>query len=459
MRDDRIVVHLDTTLEHVDGFVGNFTSTLKTGDAEKQIKHGVTIIATGAKAYKPNEYLYGEDRRVLTHQELDRRFIEDDPELAKVQTAVFIQCVGSREPQRPYCSRVCCTHTMENAIQLKKRNPDMKVFVLYRDIRTYGERERLYQKAREMGVIFIRFGLENKPVVEAKEDGLAITVEDHVLHMPVTIKADMLALATAIQPHNNTKLGQQFKVSVNQDGFFLESHVKLAPSDFATDGVFLCGMAHYPKPIDEAIAQAQAASSRATTLLARQKISISGNVLLRQAGRLRRMRNLHRPMPLQRGKLHHRRSVGRTFPDQSDALQGLRTVHGVLSVGCDSAEGIRREPGHDSNRGGIVIMNTNTQVQKPDAPDATEAWEPKIVAFFCNWCTYGAADLAGRQPLAVSAELQSDSRALFRPDQPETDSPGIPQRRGRRVDFRLSPWRLPLHRRQPLRSATVHDVP
>ena len=278
MRDDRIAVHLDTTLEAVEGFVGNFVSTLKTGDAEKRIKHGVTIIATGAKAYKPSEYLYGEDRRVVTHQELDRRFIEDDPALAKAQTAVFIQCVGSREPQRPYCSRVCCTHTMENAIQLKKRNPDMKVFVLYRDIRTYGERERLYQKAREMGVIFIRFGLENKPVVVAQEDCLNITVEDHVLHMPVTIKADLLVLATAIEPHNNTRLGQQFKVSVNQDGFFLESHVKLAPSDFATDGVFLCGMVHYPKPIDEAVAQAQAASSRATTLLARQKISISGNV-------------------------------------------------------------------------------------------------------------------------------------------------------------------------------------
>ncbi len=278
MCDANIAVHLDTTLENVEGFVGNFVSTLKTGEASKRIEHGVAIIATGAKPHVPTEYLYGKDVRILTHQELDRRFIAKDAALAQLDSAAFIQCVGSREPGRPYCSRVCCTHTVQSALQLKTLNPEMKVYVLYRDIRTYGERERLYQKAREAGVIFIRFGLENKPVVAAGTDGLEITVTDHVLQRPVRIRAGLLTLATAIEPMENASLGQQFKVSVNHDGFFLESHVKLAPSDFATDGVFLCGMAHYPKPIDEAVAQAQAAASRATTLLARQKISISGNV-------------------------------------------------------------------------------------------------------------------------------------------------------------------------------------
>ncbi len=273
-----ITVHTGTALTHVDGFVGNFVSSLEKDGQTQRIKHGVAIIATGAKGYTPNEYLYGKDPRVLTHHELDARFIADDASLAKMKTAVFIQCVGSREPGHPYCSRVCCTHTVESAIRLKERNADMKVFVLYRDIRTYGERELLYTKARELGVIFIRYGLDGKPQVVAGDKGLEITVKDHILNRPVTITADLLTLATAIESYRDEKLAQMFKVPINEDGFFLEAHVKLGPSDFATDGVFLAGMAHYPKPVDEAVAQGQAAVSRATTLLARERVRISGNV-------------------------------------------------------------------------------------------------------------------------------------------------------------------------------------
>ncbi len=276
--DANIDVHTGTTLKEVDGFVGNFTSTLQKGDLTAQIKHGVAIIATGAKPFETTEYMYGKHAAVITHQDLDMKFMNEDPALDEMKSAVFIQCVGSREPERPYCSRVCCTHTVKSAIRLKEKNPELKVYVLYRDVRTYGERERLYQKARELGVIFIRFSVDNKPVVEEKDGVLTVTVEDHVLHRPLEISTDMLVLATAIVPYKDSALAQMFKVSMNGDGFFLESHVKLAPSDFATDGVFLCGMAHYPKPIDEAIAQAQAAASRATTLLARERIRISGQI-------------------------------------------------------------------------------------------------------------------------------------------------------------------------------------
>jgi heterodisulfide reductase subunit A len=276
--DRNIRVHLGAELTQVEGFVGNFKSTLQAGTLQGTIEHGIAVLATGCTEYKPEEYLYGKSPLVVTHQELDRRFINGDPSLKSVQTAVFIQCVGSREPQRPYCSRVCCTHSIESALHLKELNPAMEVYILNRDIRTYGERELLYRKAREAGVMFIRFSVSQKPKVSAGKEGLEIEVMDHVLQRPILIKADLLALASAIVPYRDEKLAQFFKVPLSEDGFFVEAHAKLGPSQFATDGVFLCGMAHYPKPIDESVAQAQAAASRAVTLLARKTIAVSGMV-------------------------------------------------------------------------------------------------------------------------------------------------------------------------------------
>jgi heterodisulfide reductase subunit A len=278
-RDLRIHVYLSTELTQVEGFVGNFKAQIKTKDGRtSHVEHGVAIIATGAEEYKPDEYLYGQDPRVVTHLELDQRFMTDDPSLKEIRTAVFIQCVGSREPERPYCSRVCCTHSMESALHLKRLNPEMEVIILYRDIRTYGEREYLYREARMAGVKFIRFSLDQKPKVSLDKDGLLIQVVDTILGRPILVQADLLALATAIIPYRDQKLAQFFKVPMNEDGFFVEAHAKLGPSEFATDGVFLCGMAHYPKPIDESVAQALAASSRAVTLLARKRFQVSGTV-------------------------------------------------------------------------------------------------------------------------------------------------------------------------------------
>ncbi|MDY6879676.1 MAG: FAD-dependent oxidoreductase, partial [Thermodesulfobacteriota bacterium] len=169
----KIQVHYSTEVAEVDGFVGNFKTRLKTKAGEETtLEHGIAIMATGGHEYRPSEYLYGQDPRVLTHLELDQRFVRDDPSLKEIRSAVFIQCVGSREPDRPYCSRVCCTHSVESALELKKRNPDMNVYVIYRDMRTYGEREDLFAQAREEGVIFFRYDPENKPKVNAGTDGL-----------------------------------------------------------------------------------------------------------------------------------------------------------------------------------------------------------------------------------------------------------------------------------------------
>ncbi|MHC1741761.1 MAG: FAD-dependent oxidoreductase [Syntrophobacteraceae bacterium] len=273
-----VTIHLSSRVESVDGFVGNFKTTIVNGDSSEVVEHGVAVVATGAHEWQPDVYAYGRDPRIVTHQELDRKFIAKDPSLKSVNSAVFIQCVGSREPERPYCSRVCCTHSVESALELKHINPEAQVFVLYRDLRSYGERELKYQEARKAGVVFIRFDLEDRPQVEAVDGGLAVHVTDHVLQRRITLTPDLISLATAIVPNETDALSQFFKVPVNEEGFFIEAHAKLRPVEFATDGVYLCGMAHYPKPLDESIAQAQAAASRAATILARETIQFSGTI-------------------------------------------------------------------------------------------------------------------------------------------------------------------------------------
>jgi len=265
-----ITVHCNTTLENVDGFVGNFKSTLKTDTTSFALEYGVAVLATGAKALVPTEYEYGNDDRIITSLDLDKMFKENDAKLDQLNSAVFIQCVGSRQPDRPYCSRVCCTHSVDNAIELKKRKPGIDVFILYRDIRTYGERELLYKKARELGVIFIRYDREQKPEVVLDKGKLLVKLNDHVLNQPVEIEADLLTLATALVPRKDEKLANFFKVPLNDEGFFVEKHAKLGPAEFATSGVFVCGSGHYPKPVNEAITQGRAAASRALTLLAKK---------------------------------------------------------------------------------------------------------------------------------------------------------------------------------------------
>ncbi len=274
----QIIVHLNSRLKNVDGFMGNFTSVIESGGEEQTIEHGVAVVATGAKELKPDQYLYGEDPRVLTHQELDARFMEDDPALEEVDCVAFIQCVGSREPGRPYCSRVCCTHTVQSALEIKRCNPHADVFVLYRDLRTYGEREDLYQQARAAGVLFIRHDLNSKPEVFREGEKLRLRVTDPVIDRQVILEPDLLVLASAVVPPKDEQMAQFFKVALNEDGFFIEAHAKLRPVDFATDGVYLCGLAHYPKSIDESIAQGQAAAARALTLLAKDRVEISGMV-------------------------------------------------------------------------------------------------------------------------------------------------------------------------------------
>jgi heterodisulfide reductase subunit A len=275
--DKKINVHLNSDIREVDGFVGNFKTTVQAGDQTSVLEHGVTIIACGAAEFKPDEYLYGQDDRVLTGLELQLK-LKEASSFEACRTAVFVQCVGSRIEERPYCSKVCCTRSVKSALELKTLIPEMDVFILYRDLRSYGLREDLYREAREQGIKFIRYNTESGIAVNQTENGLKVEFNDRVLRRPMVIHSDMLVLASAMVPEKNNALAPLYKVSQKADGFFAEAHVKLRPNDFATDGVFVCGLAHAPKPLDESIAQAQAAASRAVTVLSALQIAVSGTV-------------------------------------------------------------------------------------------------------------------------------------------------------------------------------------
>ena len=278
---DRVKVFLNAAVEKVAGFMGNYQTDVRIhedGSAKiLTVSHGVAILATGAHPTDPDEYLRGQHPGVLIWHEL-----EDAVEAGRLDEArcvVFIQCVGSREPDRPYCSKICCTYSIQQAIALKEARPEMDVFILFRDIRTYGQREELYQKARDLGIMFVRYSTRSRPEVEVDRNGrLRVLVQDQILQRPIILSPDVITLATAMETRGVETLAQMFKVSVNADRFFAEAHPKLRPVDFATDGVFLCGLAHYPKPLEESIAQAQAAVSRAITLLAQKQIQTSGQV-------------------------------------------------------------------------------------------------------------------------------------------------------------------------------------
>jgi len=278
----KVQVFLETTVKDTSGIIGHFTTTLVSHNGKGSttvVEHGATILATGGREYKPTEYLYGKHPNVLTHLDLDEALLNDDERIKAARSFAFIQCVGSRIPERPYCSKICCTHSLESALTLKDRNPDANVYILYRDLRSYGFREDLYREAREKGVIFIRYDLENLPEILADDKKhLSLTVTDHVLGRPIVISLDILVLASAILPNENKSLYELFKVPINNEGFLIEAHMKLRPVDFSSEGIFMAGLAHYPKPIDETITQAKAAVARSMTILSKEGIMVGGVV-------------------------------------------------------------------------------------------------------------------------------------------------------------------------------------
>ncbi len=279
-RHPLITVHPGTTLDNVSGYVGNFVSRLKKGDTLDNVEHGVVVLATGAEAYEPTEYLYGKSHMVIKQSDLQEMLGKDPSKLPELKEVVMVQCVGSRNDEHPYCSRICCSGAIRNAIRLKELRPGVEIYVLYRDIRSYGTREdTLYARARELGVIFVQFDRDEEPKVRLSKDSkLSVTVNEKVLGRMLKLNPDLLVLSTGIVPRDNSTVAQLLKVPLTSDGFFSEAHMKLRPVDFSADGLYLCGTAHSPRFIEETILQAKATAARAATILSRDELETKGNV-------------------------------------------------------------------------------------------------------------------------------------------------------------------------------------
>jgi heterodisulfide reductase subunit A len=274
----RIQVFKKAEVKHLEGYGGNYRALISVDGQEKSLEHGVIILATGGKEIKPDEYLYGKDSRVVTQRELEGFIHSEDERIQSLNRVVMIQCVGSRDEEHPYCGRICCGHAVKNALKLKELRPDMDLFILYRDVRTYGFYEHYYRKARDKGVIFIRYDLDRKPQVVSGDSGLGVSVFDPTIGAKVEIPVDLVILSTGIEPNDNRRLAEITGIEVNADGFFMEANPKSAPLDFADRGKFFCGLCHSPNFIEDSIAQAQAASMRAGVLLSKDGIERTTHV-------------------------------------------------------------------------------------------------------------------------------------------------------------------------------------
>ncbi|MEK7722440.1 MAG: FAD-dependent oxidoreductase, partial [Elusimicrobiota bacterium] len=285
-RNKKIHIHVNAKIPVIEGFIGNFTTKLSdNGESGGEIKHGAIVVATGAGEHKPGEYLYGKNPNVLTQLELEERLANDGRSFLSAvgrapKTVVMIQCVGSRETARPYCSRLCCNQAVKNALKIKELSPETNVYILYRDMRTYGFGEGYYTQARQEGVVFIRYDENKKPeLAEHSGNLLSIKCFEPILRMDIVLNADLAVLSAAVVPQpENKELAQMLKVPLDANGFFLEAHMKLRPVDFANDGIFLCGMAHFPKAIDETIAQANAAAARVAAILSNDTMELDANI-------------------------------------------------------------------------------------------------------------------------------------------------------------------------------------
>ncbi len=269
--DPELHVYTGATIKDITGCIGSFTTTIDQNGTEHKLEHGIVIVATGGKEYKPTEYMYGQDPHIITQLELEEKIANN--ELGTAKNFVMIQCVGSRNEERPYCSRVCCTEAVKNALKIKEMIPGSEVDILFRDMRTYGFREDFYTNAAGAGVHFIRYYEDLPPEVKLNDGKINVYVKERLLNQPLHLKPDYLVLSAATIPDpENEKLSQQLKVPLSKDNFFLEAHMKLRPVDFATEGVFLCGLAHSPKFIEECISQSNGAVARAVTVLSKKFI-------------------------------------------------------------------------------------------------------------------------------------------------------------------------------------------
>jgi heterodisulfide reductase subunit A-like polyferredoxin/coenzyme F420-reducing hydrogenase delta subunit len=386
----KIHVYLNATLAETAGSIGNFDSRVHIGGNGTYIhlKHGVVVVATGADVYEPKEYLYREDPRVLLHDQLEAQLADNTFEGKSV---AFIQCVGSRNEEHPYCSRTCCSDTIRHALKLKALRPAVQIYVLYRDLRTYGFRESFYTRARKLGVIFIRFADDRPPVVTSAMGALSITVHAETVNETVTLRVDKLILAAATIPRqSNKELAQVLKVPLGEDGFFLEAHRKLRPIDFATQGMFLCGNAHSPLGIEETISQGSGAAGRAATILSRERIDIDPVISHVVQEKCDGCAFCVDPCPFkaltlveysENGETRHRIEINESLCKGCGVCMGTCPKQGIY-VSHFRPEELSAQ---------VEAVLSEVGAAETDHGE----FEPLILALCCYWCSYTGADLAG----------------------------------------------------------------
>jgi len=381
----RIHVFTDSSILAVQGSIGNFSTKVKTPEGERRIDHGIIIVATGGRELKTTEYGYGTHPGILTQMEFEER-IAGDNDLDQLNTVAMIQCVGSRTEEHSNCSRICCIEAVKNAIAFKEKRPDAKVCVLYRDMRTYGVFEKYYRMAREKGVLFFRYEPDQRPQVEAN-GRVMVRFHDRLLHRDVELPVDALVLSVGARPgESNPTLAPMLKVPLTEDGYFFEAHVKLRPVDFATDGIFVCGMAHGPKLMKEAATQGVAAASRAATILAQDKMEAVSTVSVVDSRVCSGCRLCN--------------TVCAYDAISYDEEKRISVINAAVCKGCGTCVA-------NCISGAITQLNFRDdqlfeQIAAVPAggngafaqPPSGE-FEPRILAFLCNWCSYAGADLAG----------------------------------------------------------------
>jgi heterodisulfide reductase subunit A len=379
--NEKIHVYSNVKIKNIEGCVGDFKTIITINGEEKEIKNGVVIVATGGIDYKPTEYLYGQDERIITQLDFEEMLARGNVD---AKTIVMIQCVGSRTPERTYCSRVCCSEAVKNALKMKELHPDANIYILYKDMRTYGFREIYYEEAARKGILFIRYYDDSKPIVDVKDNDLKISIFDHFIGETIDINPDLLVLSTATIPSpDNEKIAKMLKVPLSKDGFFLEAHMKLRPLDFATEGIFLCGLAHSPKFIEECISQAKGAVSRAVTILSKKffeanaVISVVDESKCRGCGECVEVCEFGAPELI-------REEDGRIHSKINEALcKGC----GACAANCCNNAIITK---HFKNEQIMSVIDSSLEGRKVE-----EEFEPFILVFCCNWCSYAGADLAG----------------------------------------------------------------
>ena len=374
-----INVYLNAKINSISGYVCNFTTNITHGEKESEFTHGVIILATGANEYEPKEYLYGQDERVITQSTFEKDLFTTE-KAKELDSVVMIQCVGSRNEEHPYCSRMCCAEAIKNAIKSLEINPDMKITILYRDIRTYGFKEKYYRIAREKGVLFIRFDEKKPPEVKKEGKNLTVTFNKPDLG-EIKINSDLVVLSAGIVALSENKdLAPMLKVPTNDDNFFLEAHVKLRPSEFATDGIFLCGTARGCANISETISQANSAASKAATILSKDYLVTEGPTS-----------QVNPALCIGCNRCAEVCSYGAIGVDFSNNKM-ISEANPLLCKGCGDCAA-------ECPAGAIKMTLFSDAQIEPMIKEAVFTEEtngdPKIIAFLCNWCSYAGADLAG----------------------------------------------------------------